>query len=247
MTPETAVPTLADRRPDLRPDLLGGRALPDLSPEEFQRYRRHLILPEVGPAGQRRLKAARVLLRRRRRPRLARWRSTWPRPAWARSASSTSTWSTPRTSSARCCTAPRTSAGRSSSAAATVWAREPGRRGRSARASASRRERAATSSGARTSSSTAATTSRRATWSTTPACCSACRTSTARSSASTVRPPSSTRARGPCYRCLFPEPPPPGLVPVVRGGRRAGRPARDRRGAAGHRDDQARSPASGSR
>lgn len=36
-------------------------AFPDLSPEEIRRYARHLILPEVGPEGQRRLKAARVL------------------------------------------------------------------------------------------------------------------------------------------------------------------------------------------
>ena len=33
-----------------------------LSPEEIQRYHRHLILPSVGEEGQRRLKAARVLL-----------------------------------------------------------------------------------------------------------------------------------------------------------------------------------------
>ena len=38
------------------------RALPALGAEEAQRYARHLILPEVGPDGQRRLKAARVLL-----------------------------------------------------------------------------------------------------------------------------------------------------------------------------------------
>jgi len=36
-------------------------ALPDLSNEELRRYARHLILPEVGADGQRRLKAARVL------------------------------------------------------------------------------------------------------------------------------------------------------------------------------------------
>jgi sulfur-carrier protein adenylyltransferase/sulfurtransferase len=36
--------------------------LPRLGPEETLRYGRHLILPEVGPGGQRRLKAARVLL-----------------------------------------------------------------------------------------------------------------------------------------------------------------------------------------
>lgn len=36
--------------------------LPELSRSELLRYGRHLILPEVGPEGQRRLKAARVLL-----------------------------------------------------------------------------------------------------------------------------------------------------------------------------------------
>ena len=36
--------------------------LPELSNEELRRYARHLILPEVGPEGQRRLKAARVLV-----------------------------------------------------------------------------------------------------------------------------------------------------------------------------------------
>ncbi|MFP5203964.1 MAG: molybdopterin-synthase adenylyltransferase MoeB [Acidobacteriota bacterium] len=36
-------------------------ALPELTPEDLSRYARHLILPEVGMAGQRRLKAARVL------------------------------------------------------------------------------------------------------------------------------------------------------------------------------------------
>jgi adenylyltransferase/sulfurtransferase len=36
--------------------------LPELTAEELQRYGRHLLLPEVGPAGQRRLKAARVLM-----------------------------------------------------------------------------------------------------------------------------------------------------------------------------------------
>lgn len=36
--------------------------LPPLSAAEFQRYSRHLILPHVGEAGQRRLKQARVLV-----------------------------------------------------------------------------------------------------------------------------------------------------------------------------------------
>jgi adenylyltransferase/sulfurtransferase len=37
-------------------------ALPQLSNEEIARYSRHLIMPEVGMAGQRKLKAARVLM-----------------------------------------------------------------------------------------------------------------------------------------------------------------------------------------
>ena len=40
----------------------GQRPLPDLTQSEYQRYARHLILPEVGLAGQRRLKGSRVLL-----------------------------------------------------------------------------------------------------------------------------------------------------------------------------------------
>ncbi|MBX7220189.1 MAG: molybdopterin-synthase adenylyltransferase MoeB [Blastocatellia bacterium] len=39
-----------------------GEELPTLSNEEISRYSRHLILPEVGLEGQRRLKAARVLM-----------------------------------------------------------------------------------------------------------------------------------------------------------------------------------------
>lgn len=45
------------------PSIAGGAgALPDLSPDEMARYSRHLILPEVGVEGQKRLKAAKVLL-----------------------------------------------------------------------------------------------------------------------------------------------------------------------------------------
>ncbi len=40
----------------------GSDGLPPMSAEELQRYGRHLILPEVGLSGQRRLKAASVLL-----------------------------------------------------------------------------------------------------------------------------------------------------------------------------------------
>jgi adenylyltransferase/sulfurtransferase len=38
------------------------RHLPELTPEEVRRYGRHLVLPDVGREGQRRLKAGRVLL-----------------------------------------------------------------------------------------------------------------------------------------------------------------------------------------
>src|SRR5713101_799370 len=49
------------------PSIAGGTvdvatAWPELSHAEILRYSRHLILPEVGPGGQRRIKAARVLL-----------------------------------------------------------------------------------------------------------------------------------------------------------------------------------------
>ena len=44
---------------------------------------------------------------------------------------------------------------------------------------------------------------------------------------------------GPCYRCLYPEPPPPELAPSLRRGRRAGRAAGRHRHAAGDRGDQA--------
>jgi molybdopterin/thiamine biosynthesis adenylyltransferase/rhodanese-related sulfurtransferase len=43
------------------PTLAEPTALPELSTDDLSRYSRHLILPEVGTEGQRRLKAARVL------------------------------------------------------------------------------------------------------------------------------------------------------------------------------------------
>jgi sulfur-carrier protein adenylyltransferase/sulfurtransferase len=43
------------------PSIAGGSSAP-FSPEEMRRYARHLILPGVGPEGQARLKAARVLV-----------------------------------------------------------------------------------------------------------------------------------------------------------------------------------------
>lgn len=45
------------------PAIAGGtQPLPDLSPAELSRYSRHLLLPEVGKAGQQKLKASRVLI-----------------------------------------------------------------------------------------------------------------------------------------------------------------------------------------
>lgn len=42
--------------------LVEGRELPQLDAQEIRRYSRHLILPEVGTEGQKRLKAAKVLM-----------------------------------------------------------------------------------------------------------------------------------------------------------------------------------------
>ena len=42
--------------------MIGMRELPKLSHEEIRRYSRHLVLPEVGKVGQRKLKAARALV-----------------------------------------------------------------------------------------------------------------------------------------------------------------------------------------
>ncbi len=52
--------TVTDAHPAA--SLLQHAVLPDLNKEEIARYSRHLIMPEVGMAGQRKLKAASVLL-----------------------------------------------------------------------------------------------------------------------------------------------------------------------------------------
>src|SRR5262249_16702511 len=54
------IPAIAGGAPDDR--TATRTALPELSPEEIARYNRHVILPEVGLEGQRKLKAASVLL-----------------------------------------------------------------------------------------------------------------------------------------------------------------------------------------
>jgi adenylyltransferase/sulfurtransferase len=57
--PVTAPPSKPDVAPAARPE--PARELPELTNDEFQRYSRHLILPEVGVEGQRKLKAGSVL------------------------------------------------------------------------------------------------------------------------------------------------------------------------------------------
>ena len=71
-----------------------------LTAEQRDRYSRHLLIPEVGPRASRSCSTPRCCCwapaGSARRP-----RCTWPRPAWARWGSSTTTWSTSPTSSAR--------------------------------------------------------------------------------------------------------------------------------------------------
>ena len=178
--------------------------LPDLTQEELARYARHLALPDVGVEGQRRLKARARPVRGRRRPGLAGRACTWPRPASAPSASSTSRSSTRATCSGRSCTA-HADVGRPKVASAQGSAR-----------SASTRTCAVETHHARLTSanaldilrdlrrrrSTGRTTSRRATWSTTRACCWGSRTSSAPSSGSRARrrcsPPRTARATAAC-------------------------------------------------
>jgi adenylyltransferase/sulfurtransferase len=56
------VPAIAGGAPAAAPLARAAKGLPPLSPSEIDRYSRHLILPEVTMEGQRRLKAASVLL-----------------------------------------------------------------------------------------------------------------------------------------------------------------------------------------
>ena len=96
--------------------------------EQRRRYSRHFLLPEVGEAGQRKLLDAKRAAGRRGRARVAGRRSTWPPPASARSGSSTTTWSTTATCSARCSTPPSGSARpKVESARQTIDGAQPGR------------------------------------------------------------------------------------------------------------------------
>ena len=177
------------------------------------RYSRHLIMPEVGVEGQRKLKAARVLcvgagglgspaslylaaagvgtlglvdfdvVDVSNLQRQILYSTTRRRPPQAR---------------------------RGARAAHRPQSR---RERRHARDAADVGERARHLPATTTSSSTARTTSRRATSSTTRACCSG--KPNVYGSIFRFDGQASVFATkgGPCYRCLYPEPPPPGLVP----------------------------------
>ncbi len=57
------VPSIAGgREPSAAAELPGAAQPPDLTPDELRRYSRHLLIPEVGLEGQKKLKQARVLL-----------------------------------------------------------------------------------------------------------------------------------------------------------------------------------------
>ena len=150
-----------------------------------RRYSRHLLIPEVGERGSSSCSTRRCC-----------WSApaasarppgcTWPRPASARSASSTPTSSTTRTCSARCCTLDRArSACRRPSRRGSARGAQPRRAGgRLPRAPHVGEHRPDPARGLSTWSSTAPTTSPRAICSTTPACATASRSCTPRSSAS---------------------------------------------------------------
>ena len=55
------IPSIAGGAPAIAEEALVAEELPTLTNEEIARYSRHLILPEVGMDGQRKLKAAKVL------------------------------------------------------------------------------------------------------------------------------------------------------------------------------------------
>ena len=173
--------------------------------------------PPAHPRGRRRGpgEAARVegAVDRRRRPWLAGARSTSRPRAWARSASSTSTSSTSRTSSARSSTPP------------TAWAR---RRSSSARRRSTRSTRTSRSSPTRRCSPTTTSTG------SSPATTSILDGTDTFETRYTLNDAAVARGipvvhasvfrfegqltafvpyEGPCYRCLYPTPPPPELAP----------------------------------
>ena len=170
-------------------------------------------MPEVGVDGQRRLKAGERAVHRRRRPRLAGGDVSGGRRRRHASASSTSTSSTSATCSGRSCTARRTSAGRSS------------RRRRIACTRSTRTSQVETYETALSSENALELfepydvildgTDNFPTRYLVNDACVLLGKPNAYGSIFRFEGQASVFATkdGPCYRCLYPEPPPPGLVP----------------------------------
>ena len=190
-----------------------------LSPEEIERYKRHLVLKEVGGQGQQKLKAARVLI-------VGAGGLGSPLLMYL-AAAGVGTIGIVDDDKVTLDNLQRQIAHDTSRVGDAKVASARAAAGFSTRTSGSRRSKRAlmrptrsSSSRATTSSRTAPTTPRRATSSRMPAISPSGRSSSAPSARSTATsPPSSRYEKGsdgtpyPSYRCLFPEAPPPGTVP----------------------------------
>ena len=178
--------------------------LPELSPPEIRHYSRHLILPEVGTLGQRKLKAAKVLM-------IGAGGLGSPLGLYLAAAGVGTLGLVDFDVVDESNLHRQVLFGRSVGGAAEDPGRrrpparpQPAHQGRPPRDAARLVERPGAVPGLRHRSSTAPTTSPPATWSTTPACCSASRTSTARSSASRGRCRSSGEPGGPATAACSP-------------------------------------------
>ncbi len=191
-----------------------------LSPEEIERYKRHLVLKEVGGQGQQKLKAARVLI-------VGAGGLGSPLLMYLAAAGvgtigivddDTVTLDNLQRQIAH--DTSRVGDAKVASAREAARAPQPARQRSRRSKRGSMRPTRSSSSPATTSWRTAPTTPRRATSSPMPAISPSARSSSARSARSTAtsRPSNpTTRASDgtpyPSYRCLFPEAPPPGTVP----------------------------------
>ena len=184
-----------------------------LRADQETRYSRHVLLPEVGVAGQRKLLDGEGAAASARAASARRRACTSRRPASARSASSTTTSSTRRTSSARSSTGPTGSARPRSTAPSRRSAPQPGR---------ARRSSTATRLTSRTRSSCSAATTSIVDGADNFATRYLVNDVALRLDKPVVHA-SIFRFEGqltvfpadgaPCYRCLYPEPPPPEEAP----------------------------------